>query len=65
MATLRFITDLGAEVLVRVEGRNAPEIRQAVLQTLREYGRMGWRSGDIPAGGFGSRSPTSRISTGV
>jgi hypothetical protein len=52
MATLRFITDLGAEVLVRVEGRNALEIRRAVLQTLREYGRLGWRSGDIPAGGF-------------
>ena len=52
MATLRFITDLGAEVLVRVEGRSPLEVRQAVLQTLREYGRMGWRSGDVPAGGF-------------
>jgi hypothetical protein len=52
MATLRFITDLGAEVFVRVEGRNALEVRQAVLQTQREFGRMGWRSGDVPSGGF-------------
>ena len=52
MATLRFITDLGAEVFVRVEGDNAPEVRQAVLRTQREFGRVGWRSGDVPSGGF-------------
>lgn len=52
MAMLRFTTDLGAEVFVRVEGRDAREIRRAVLGTLREYGRIGWRSGDVPSGGF-------------
>lgn len=52
MATVRFINELGAEVFVPVSGETARETRQAVLGTLREYGRMGWRSGDVPPGGF-------------
>ena len=52
MATVRFINELGAEVFVPVSGEMAREIRQAVLGTLREYGRMGWRSGEVPPGGF-------------
>ena len=52
MATVRFLNDLGAEVLVPVKGDTPDQVRRAVLQVLREYGRMGWRSGDVPRGGF-------------
>ena len=52
MAMIRFISDLGAEVLVAVKGDTANQVRKAVLRTLRDYGRMGWRSGDVPPGGF-------------
>ena len=52
MATVRFLSDLGAEVLVSVKGDTPDQVRRAVLQVLREYGRMGWRSGDVPRGGF-------------
>jgi len=52
MATVRFINELGAEVLVPVKGDTASQVRKAVLRTLRDYGRMGWRSGDVPPGGF-------------
>lgn len=52
MATVRFLNDLGAEVFVPVSGETPSQIRQAVLRTLREYGRMGWRSGEVPSGGF-------------
>ena len=52
MATVRFLNDLGAEVLVPVKGDTPDQVRRAVLGLLREYGRMGWRSGDVPRGGF-------------
>ncbi len=52
MATVRFFNDLGAEVFVPVSGEIPSQVRQAVLRTLREYGRMGWRSGEVPPGGF-------------
>ena len=52
MATVRFLNDLGAEVFVPVSGETPSQVRQAVLRTLREYGRMGWRSGEVPPGGF-------------
>ena len=52
MATVRFLNDLGAEVLVPVKGDTPDQVRRAVLSLLREYGRMGWRSGDVPRGGF-------------
>ena len=52
MATVRFHNDLGAEVLVPVKGDTPDQVRRAVLSLLREYGRMGWRSGDVPRGGF-------------
>jgi hypothetical protein len=52
MATVRFFNDLGAEVFVPVSGETPGQVRQAVLRTLREYGRMGWRSGEVPPGGF-------------
>ncbi|MGQ0561162.1 MAG: single-stranded DNA-binding protein [Gemmatimonadota bacterium] len=51
MATVRFVNELGAEVLVSVKGDTASQVRRAVLHALREYGRMGWR-GDVPRGGF-------------
>lgn len=52
MATVRFVNELGAEVLIPVNGDTASQVSQAVLRALREYGRMGWRSGDVPRGGF-------------
>ncbi len=52
MASVRFLTDLGADVLVPVKGDNAVQVKQAVLRALREFGRLGWRSGDPPRGGF-------------
>ncbi len=52
MASVRFVNELGAEVLVPVKGENAAQVKQAVLRALREFGRLGWRSGDPPRGGF-------------
>lgn len=52
MALLRFVNELGAEVLVRVEGETPPKLRRAVLDTLRDYGQIGWRTGNVPNGGF-------------
>lgn len=52
MAEVQFHTELGAAVLVPVEGDTAPALWQAVLRTLREYGHLGWRSGTVPRGGF-------------
>ena len=52
MAEVQFHTELGAAVLVPVEGDTAPALRQAVLRALREYGHLGWRSGTVPPGGF-------------
>ena len=52
MAEIRFITDLHAEVLVSVDGDNPRALRRAVFQALRVFGQMGWRSGNVPRGGF-------------
>lgn len=41
-----FITDLGAKVSVDISG---PE---QLLDTQRQYGRLGWTSGAIPRGGY-------------
>jgi ssDNA-binding DdrB-like protein len=52
MAMIRFFSDLGTEVFVPVEGKTAQHLRYSVLRTLRDYGRMGWRSGTVPRGGY-------------
>ena len=52
MAEIRFIADLGAEVRVPLAGDTARDVRQALLQALREYGQLGWRAVPIPAGGL-------------
>lgn len=46
MLTIEFRTDLGATVHVKMSG---PE---QLLETQRQYGRLGWTSGEIPAGGY-------------
>jgi len=46
MLHIEFTTDLGARVTVDVE--NASQL----LDTQRQYGRLGWTSGDIPSGGY-------------
>lgn len=46
MLHIEFITDLGAKVTVDVE---RPE---QLLDVQRHYGRLGWTSGEVPAGGF-------------
>ncbi|AFZ67819.1 single-stranded DNA-binding protein [Deinococcus peraridilitoris] len=46
MLHIEFTTDLGAKVTVDVEG---PE---TLLDVQRRYGKQGWYSGDVPAGGF-------------
>ncbi|OOV14043.1 single-stranded DNA-binding protein [Deinococcus sp. LM3] len=46
MLHIEFTTDLGARVTVDVE--NATQL----LDTQRQYGRLGWTSGDIPSGGY-------------
>lgn len=46
MLTVKFRTDLGAEVTVDVSGD------QHLLDTMRQYGRLGWTSGEIPTGGY-------------
>src|SRR5215216_1527735 len=52
MAAIRFITDLNAEVFVSVDADSARDLRRAVLQALRAFGQIGWRSGNVPPGGF-------------
>ena len=52
MAEIRFLTDLGAEVLVPVEGETPQQLRQAVLKIQRALGGIGWRSCPVPPGGF-------------
>jgi hypothetical protein len=52
MAEIRFTTELGAEVLVPVEGSTPRELRQAVLDAQREFGGIGWRSCPVPPRGF-------------
>lgn len=43
---IEFTTDLGAKVTVSIKG---PE---ELLAALRKYGRHGWYSGEVPAGGY-------------
>jgi hypothetical protein len=52
MAEVRFLTDLGAEVFVPVEGDSPHQLRQAVLKTQRALGGIGWRCCPVPPGGF-------------
>lgn len=43
---VEFVTDLGAKVVVQV-----PSVEH-LLEAQRHYGRLGWTSGTVPAGGF-------------
>lgn len=52
MAGIRFITDLHAEVYVSVDSENPRMLRHAVLDALRAFGAIGWRSGIVPPGGY-------------
>jgi hypothetical protein len=52
MAEVRFVTELGVQVFIPVEGAGARELRQAVFRALREYGRMGWCAISVPPGGL-------------
>lgn len=46
MLHLEFLTDLGAKVTVDVESADK------LLDVQRQYGRLGWTSGEIPSGGY-------------
>lgn len=46
MLHIEFITDLGARVTVDVESADK------LLDVQRQYGRLGWTTGDIPSGGY-------------
>lgn len=46
MLHIEFVTDLGAKVTVDVEHESK------ILDTQRHYGRLGWTSGEVPAGGY-------------
>ncbi|GAA5514617.1 single-stranded DNA-binding protein DdrB [Deinococcus carri] len=46
MLHIEFITDLGARVTVDVESADK------LLDVQRQYGRLGWTSGEIPTGGY-------------
>lgn len=46
MLHIEFTTDLGARVTVDVD---SPE---QLLDVQRRYGRLGWYSGEVPAGGY-------------
>ena len=46
MLHIEFLTDLGAKVTVDVESADK------LLDVQRQYGRLGWTSGEIPAGGY-------------
>lgn len=46
MLHIEFITDLGARVTVDVESADK------LLDVQRQYGRLGWTSGEIPVGGY-------------
>jgi hypothetical protein len=52
MASLRFLTELSAEVLVPLEGNTPQELRSAVLRAQRAFGQQGWRCCPLPPGGF-------------
>lgn len=46
MLRIEFVTDLGARVSVEVEGA------EKLLDIQRQYGRLGWTSGEVPQGGY-------------
>ncbi|WP_034385706.1 single-stranded DNA-binding protein [Deinococcus sp. YIM 77859] len=46
MLHIEFITDLGAKVTVDVESVDK------LLDVQRQYGRLGWTSGEVPPGGY-------------
>ncbi|MDL2342905.1 single-stranded DNA-binding protein [Deinococcus sp. MIMF12] len=46
MLHIEFITDLGARVTVDVESADK------LLDVQRQYGRLGWTTGDVPSGGY-------------
>lgn len=46
MLHIEFLTDLGAKVTVDVPSADK------LLEVQRQYGRLGWTSGDVPAGGY-------------
>lgn len=46
MLHIEFITDLGAKVTVDVESADK------LLDVQRQYGRLGWTSGEVPVGGY-------------
>lgn len=46
MLNMQFTTDLGAKVTVEFEHPNQ------ALDLQRQYGRLGWTSGEIPNGGY-------------
>lgn len=46
MLQMEFVTDLGAKVTVSFERA------EQVLDIQRQYGKLGWVSGDLPSGGF-------------
>jgi hypothetical protein len=43
---IEFVTDLGAHVTVDVESADK------LLDVQRQYGRLGWTSGNVPGGGY-------------
>lgn len=46
MLHIEFVTDLGAHVTVDVESADK------LLDVQRQYGRLGWTSGNVPGGGY-------------
>lgn len=46
MLHIEFITDLGARVTVDVDSADK------LLDVQRQYGRLGWTSGELPSGGY-------------
>jgi hypothetical protein len=52
MAEVRFLTDLGAEVFVPVQGDTPQTLKCAVLQAQRALGGLEWRCCPLPPGGF-------------
>lgn len=54
-ATVRFTTDLGAEVHVPVSlptDAQPWKVEEVILDTMRLLGRRGWRAAQIPPGGY-------------
>ncbi|THF83646.1 single-stranded DNA-binding protein [Deinococcus sp. KSM4-11] len=46
MLHIEFLTDLGARVTVDVDSADK------LLDVQRQYGRLGWTSGEVPTGGY-------------